>query len=266
MSSPLVGNKATTKEKKPKKELPVVVCGVDGCQYHTRIKGDMKSHKVAIHNIIVGVVHRCDFVGCSFTSGLTQALRCHKASVHRIEALLFPCVYPGCGYKGTTKYGLTLHVESNHCDPGYGFKCETAGGCQYLGRTPASLKYHMKKHKELPNWVGNLTWTPKTAMMKKADPATSKFKCVLPGCSFGSNHKSPYKSHLDYAHTDKTYKCDWPGCELVTKHHASLVVHKRRVHGAVGAYLTNNPVPLTNSGAASVVAPLPQSLPGDPPV
>ena len=147
-----------TKDKKSKKELPVVVCGVEGCQYQTRYKTNLKAHKEALHNIIVGVIHRCDFAGCSFTSVLATKLRYHQASVHRIEALLFPCVYPDCGYKANQKRFLTQHVESNHCDHSNGFKCETAGVCQYIGRTPSNLKYHMKKHKELPNWVGNLTW------------------------------------------------------------------------------------------------------------
>jgi hypothetical protein len=271
MSSPPADNKATTNENKPKKELPVVVCGVEGCQYQSRYKGNLKLHKVALHNIIVGVIHRCDFAGCSFTSGLTKKIWVHKASVHRIGVILFPCVYPGCGYKGSEKRSLRLHVESNHCDnPSNGFKCETAGGCQYIGRTPANLRYHMKKHKELPNWVGNLNWKAKTAMPKKSDPAKSKFKCVLPGCSFGSNQKRSYKDHLNYAHTDKIYKCDWPDCEHVSKHKAALTVHKRRIHGnpvpATTSGLAHNPVPPTKSGAASVVAPLPQSIPDHPPV
>ena len=59
------------------------MCEVGGCDYKSKIKGNLRKHKAFVHDIDV-VYYLCDVDGCEYKTKTTSNLRQHKTGFHGI--------------------------------------------------------------------------------------------------------------------------------------------------------------------------------------
>ena len=70
------------KKKRKGARPPLLHCGINGCKYKTKDSGNLKKHKMHVHNI--GVTwHHCDVAGCQYKAKQKGDLKKHKRIKHK---------------------------------------------------------------------------------------------------------------------------------------------------------------------------------------
>ena len=179
----------------------------------------------------------CDFNGCTFKTKIIKGLKYHKKS-HKAEGALKTFICKWCDYSTTSgQYHLTLHVNSVHLNF-KGFKCDF---CGFYGPTNNAVTQHMEKnHKDegflyrCNQCTFTATWPTSLYQHKKQNhrgisAKRPKGPWICESCGFeanGYNGRQEVVSHILEKHPEvRTDKCNF--CNFVTIGVLTLKVHMK---------------------------------------
>ena len=209
------------------RDLPLLVCEVDGCQYQTKSTGGFNGHKRK-HNL----PFECDICHkkfanktiykdhryrhsdekpfkckhCSKGFPTERNLRRHTERLHKPQTI--PCDVKGCGKYFYNSYTLDSHKKT-HQDKSTKekFHCEWPD-CDKKFTVKGHLEIHMNRHN------GNYP-----------------FHCQWPECEKYFATKQQLKGHCNTHTGNKPFSCQWPDCDKSFSSSNALGVHIKRHQG-----------------------------------
>ena len=123
-------------------------CDIEGCDYKSKHKSDLKRHKANVHDI--GVTwHQCDIENCHYKCKQKCDLKRHKADVHDIDVTWHHCDIEDCDYKCKRKSNLKQHKADVHDIGVTWYQCDIER-CDYK----CKRKGHLKQHKAHVHDIG----------------------------------------------------------------------------------------------------------------
>ena len=171
--------------------------GCDQCNFKTHCHRSISIHGKTVHEGTKD--HKCTFSGCSFSaarhSNLGNHLRTHSTDP-KVQRP-FPCRFPNCTYRTSSKGNLTSHVTARH-DP---------------SRTREySCPLCPKSFYDKTNMRAHINTAHTREKVKK------RFKCTTAYCKYKTNYQPSFRSHL-LTHEDDPEKrypfpCSFPGCDF----------------------------------------------------
>jgi len=147
-----------------------------------------------------------------------------------------PCTYPGCDKKFISENNMKGHFAQVHQPSTLPIRIEVDG----------KTKFKCNQCDKIFNWAGGLRTHKKVA---HADPNAPKlFICAAVGCSYQSNCKSNYNTHIK-AHSDPTHLCNDCGetfhvAESLRRHRLMHHTNENILCGVCGKKF-NNPMSLS---------------------
>ena len=117
------------------------------------------------------------------------------------------CKFPGCDYKHKYACYIKKHEKIHISDPKVRLPHECSL-CEYRGRLPSQLKYHIQRHHtdQYPH------------------------QCSFPGCDYKAKIMTDVYAHVRRKHTSVQISCTFEGCSYHTKTKANLRVHTHNHH------------------------------------
>ena len=111
-------NEEKTEKKRSKIEADagsprMFACGEKGCEFESKWKKAVKTHKANVHDIDV-TYYLCNVDGCIYKAKTAGDLRRHKANVHDIDVTYYLCNADGCEYKAKQSSTLIRHQKGIH--------------------------------------------------------------------------------------------------------------------------------------------------------
>jgi hypothetical protein len=200
----------------------MMTCGVNGCEFQTKRKGDIKRHQARVHGIgDVDVeeqrrkqreyqarqpVQRCGVDGCEFQTKDRRTFKEHQARVHGIGDV-------DVDELRRKKREYIARQPAQRCG---------VDGCEFQTKH----KHDLKRHQARVHGIGNVD----------ADARRPVQRCGIDGCEFQTKHKSHLKDHQallhgigdvdaeelrrrkrEYRARQPVQRCGVDGCEFQTK-------------------------------------------------
>jgi len=188
-------------------EEPRYACHFEQCNLKYAHPKQLKLHIKKDH--LNEAFHKCNFVGCDFTTNLRINLDVHCGSQHGVQRPNLNCEIRGCSYTTQNPVALHLHKRRMHR---LGVKPQFA--CHFLG-----CQAHYFTSERLIQHFG--------AKHRVKMP----FSCSYRDCSFNTFARYRLKNHINAKHTREIlYECNELRCNYSTNNKYSFSQHQNSVH------------------------------------
>lgn len=174
----------------------------------------------------------CGEEGCDFTTATNSRLDAHHKHMHEEhiipdEQKIHSCTE--CDYITAFSYSLRMHILTHYSGQ---FPCNHPG-CNYMAKTPPSLKIHMLRHLDvLPFACGeddcDFTTTTNDQLKrhhKCVHEDSKELECHFPDCHFSAKLESNLRQHLVTHTTELPFVCPTENCNFATKTKRNLENH-----------------------------------------
>ena len=240
--------------KRPKDNEKTTPFKCDICHRSYSNKNSLRMHKYKYHNIRFKPVlgqdnweilngkkivyrnknHSCDWPGCDYKGRTRYRVEQHKIARHYPDDTTrkFACSHPGCDWKFKTKRHLTVHLETH--------KTREGVQCQHCGKDykdSTGLKTHiLHQHNNERNFVCNhsgcqySTTTASRLKVHASSHSDRSIACTVDGCDKLFRTSKHLKNHLTSHITEYRYKCPFDGCDKTFKTEKASKTHYKKLH------------------------------------
>ena len=199
-------------------------CGVGVCVYRTKLTGDLKKHKAAIHSVDI-VWHCCPELRCEYKAKRKDQIKTHRALAHTIVTW-HDCPELGCEYRAKQESGIKQHKAFIHNIDVVWHECPELG-CEYRTKHKGSFDQH-RAHlhptaSERPKRVGGVLKAEAGDAAEKMGELAAELACRIDGRMYKtSGGPSELKKRKASAHgvgefwhydmKNGEFICDVPEC------------------------------------------------------
>jgi hypothetical protein len=192
------------KERESRARQPAQRCGVDGCEFQTKIKADLKQHQASVHGIgdvdaeelrrkqreraARQPVQRCGVDGCEFQTKQKGHLKEHQARVHGIGDV---------DVEEMRRKNAAYARKSRARQPAQ--RCGVVG-CEFQTKQ----KQDLRRHQSFVNGIGYVDVEElrrkNAAYQRERIARQPAQRCGVDGCEFQTKNKHNLKEHQARVH------------------------------------------------------------------